>query len=248
MRRRGLGVGAIHRQQQTEAKYKEKSAEIAKEQLTKLSQQMEVFREKLQEFAIKHKKDIRKDPNFRRAFQTMCANVGVDPLHSSSNFWTKMLGVGDIYYELAVQVIEICIALNHQTGGVMPIDELYSRLIRSRKASSKSEADIAIDDIVRAIEKISALGSGIQVIKCKDTYLVYSLSREVDLDQNEVIKLAQEYDGRITAIQLIDKLKWSINKSEKVLNNLTMEGIVWVDVPKPEADKIYWFPGLFKRI
>ena len=155
----------MHRQQQTEAKYKEKSAEIAKEQLAKLSQQMEVFRGNLQEFAIKHKKDIRKDPNFRRAFQTMCANVGVDPLHSSTNFWTKMLGVGDIYYELAIQVVEICMALNHRTGGVMDINELYGRLIRSRKASSKSEADISVDDIVRAIEKIAILGNGIQLIK-----------------------------------------------------------------------------------
>lgn len=241
-------MGAVQRQQQTESKYREKSAEIAKEQLAKLSEQMEVFRSKLQEFSIKHKKDIRKDPNFRRAFQKMCSNVGVDPLSSSTNFWTSILGVGDIYYEIAIQVVEICMALNHQTGGVMDINELYNRLLRSRKASSKSEADISVDDIVRAIEKIAILGNGIQLIKCKNTYLVNSLSSEVNMEQNEVIKLAQESSGQVSAQLLITKLNWSQTKAEKALNELTMEGIVWVDESGRGKETIYWFPGLFKII
>lgn len=248
-RRTGLGgVGAIQKQKQAESKYKEKSAEIAQQQLTKLSEQMEVFREKLQEFAIKHKKDIRKDPEFRRAFQMMCANVGVDPLHSSTNFWTKMLGVGDIYYELAVQVVEICMALNHRTGGVMDIGELYQRLLRSRKASSKSDADISVDDVERAIEKMAILGNGIQLIKCRSTSIVQSTSSELNLDQNEVIKLAQELEGRVTAPVLCEKLSWSATKAERALNDLTMEGVVWVDEPGPgrTGSTAYWFPGLFK--
>ena len=34
----------------------------------------------------------------------MCASIGVDPLASSKGFWSEMLGVGDFYYELGVQV------------------------------------------------------------------------------------------------------------------------------------------------
>lgn len=41
---------------------------------------METFKKNLQEFAQKHRKDIRKDPTFRAHFQKMCANIGVDPL------------------------------------------------------------------------------------------------------------------------------------------------------------------------
>ncbi len=37
-------------------------------------------------------------------FQEMCTTIGVDPLASSKGFWSEMLGVGDFYYELAVQV------------------------------------------------------------------------------------------------------------------------------------------------
>ena len=34
----------------------------------------------------------------------MCTSIGVDPLASSKGFWSEMLGFGDFYYELAVQV------------------------------------------------------------------------------------------------------------------------------------------------
>lgn len=34
----------------------------------------------------------------------MCANVGVDPLSSNKGMWTQLLGFGDFYYELGVQV------------------------------------------------------------------------------------------------------------------------------------------------
>jgi ESCRT-II complex subunit VPS22 len=41
---------------------------------------MDVFKTNLQEFAQKHRKDIRKDATFRAHFQRMCTNIGVDPL------------------------------------------------------------------------------------------------------------------------------------------------------------------------
>ena len=40
----------------------------------------------------------------------MCANVGVDPLVSNQSTWAQLLGLGDFYYELGVQVIEACLA------------------------------------------------------------------------------------------------------------------------------------------
>jgi ESCRT-II complex subunit VPS22 len=45
-----------------------------------LQNQMDMFKTNLQEFAQKHRKDIRKDPTFRAHFQRMCTNIGVDPL------------------------------------------------------------------------------------------------------------------------------------------------------------------------
>jgi len=41
---------------------------------------MEAFRTNLEEFATKHREEIRKNPQFRSQFQQMCAAIGVDPL------------------------------------------------------------------------------------------------------------------------------------------------------------------------
>lgn len=38
-------------------------------------------------------------------------------LIAGKGFWSEMLGVGDFYYELGVQIIEVCLALKHRNGG-----------------------------------------------------------------------------------------------------------------------------------
>lgn len=37
---------------------------------------------------------------------------------AGKGFWSEMLGVGDFYYELGVQIIEVCLALKHRNGGL----------------------------------------------------------------------------------------------------------------------------------
>lgn len=45
-----------------------------------MSKQLETFKTNLEEFASKHKQEIRKSSQFRVQFQEMCATIGVDPL------------------------------------------------------------------------------------------------------------------------------------------------------------------------
>ena len=47
---------------------------------SQMSKQIDTFRDHLENFAAKHKDDIRKDAEFRVQFQEMCASIGVDPL------------------------------------------------------------------------------------------------------------------------------------------------------------------------
>ena len=150
-------------------------------QLTELSGQLATFQTNLETFAREHKAEIRKDPEFRRHFQVsnpertamlivlmmltmlmvtmvvqeMCASIGVDPLASGKGFWSNMLDIGDFYYELGVQIVEVpgvplvltlhclpglpdeaipqvCMASAHKTGGLMELGELRQRLIRAR--------------------------------------------------------------------------------------------------------------------
>uniref|UniRef100_A0A8C5S858 Vacuolar-sorting protein SNF8 n=1 Tax=Laticauda laticaudata TaxID=8630 RepID=A0A8C5S858_LATLA len=125
MHRRGVGAGAIA---------KKKLAEVRSFflQRSEMSKQLETFKSNLEEFASKHKQEIRKNPEFRVQFQNMCATIGVDPLASGKGFWSEMLGVGDFYYELGVQIIEVCLALKHRNGGLIILDELHQQVLKGR--------------------------------------------------------------------------------------------------------------------
>lgn len=240
-------MGAVHKQQQTEDKYKSKRDELANEQIVKLSEQMTEFRSKLQQFAQKYKKDIKKDAEFRRKFQTMCATVGVDPLQSSANFWTKLLGVGDFYYELAVQVIEVCMSTSHRNGGLIGINELHSRVLQSRnsgKQSKGSEIEITVDDLLRSIDKLSKLGSGLKVLSCGKTYIIQSVPSELSLDQNLIIQKAETNNGSVSLSLIVSELKWSEERALKAINDMIMEGLVWIDKQAPNGQTLYWFAGL----
>lgn len=59
--------------------------------MTQLSRQVDTFKKNLEEFAYKHRDEIKRDANFRKQFQDMCANIGVDPLSTSKGFWSEML-------------------------------------------------------------------------------------------------------------------------------------------------------------
>ena len=43
----------------------------------------------------------------------------MDSLSSNKGFWVDVLGVGDFHYELAIQIVNICIALKAKNGGFL---------------------------------------------------------------------------------------------------------------------------------
>ena len=79
---------------------------MAADQLQHMIKQMTVFKTNLEDFAVKHRTDLKKNPEFRAHFQQMCAQIGVDPLASSKGYWAQTLGVGDYYYELGRHMLE----------------------------------------------------------------------------------------------------------------------------------------------
>lgn len=241
-------MSAIDASKRHDAKFQEKSNELAENQLAKLSEQMEVFRQYLQTFATKHRKAIRKDPEFRRQFQQMCAAVGVDPLQSSSNFWTKLLGVGDFYYELAIQIVEVCMATSHRTGGFIQLSELVKRVKASRNVakirSNSSSDEIEEQDVLKAIEKLSVLGGGIRAIKSNDTYIIQSVPSELSMDSTVVMQQAQKNGGHVDINSLVRTLNWTQQRTEKILNEMVREGVVWLDKQAPGNNVWFWFPGL----
>ncbi|RLN78683.1 hypothetical protein BBJ28_00024518, partial [Nothophytophthora sp. Chile5] len=132
MRRRGVGIGAVRKKQEQTKQFTEVGEQIVEANLSHVSSQLELFRTNLQQFAIKYKNNIKKDPDFRRKFQVMCAKIGVDPLASKKGFWSELLDVGDFYYELAVQIIEVCIITRPKNGGLIGMSDLLRLLGKKR--------------------------------------------------------------------------------------------------------------------
>lgn len=103
---------------------------MAGEQLEQLKELYGKFKTSLESFAKKHQKEISKNPVLRVHFQKMCATIGVDPLASSKGFWAEILGIGDFYFELGVKIVEACIKMKEQTGGLVELTTLKRKLTK----------------------------------------------------------------------------------------------------------------------
>lgn len=249
MRRNRHGIGALQKDKQKLELFQQKGTSLAKEELEKLTAQMSEFKSNLERFAKNHKSDIKKNGEFRRHFQQMCAVAGVDPLRSSSNFWVKLLGVGDYFYELAIQIVEVFLSTNHRNGGIMSIEELQSRVIASRNVSKnanlRSTETITTEDILEAIKKLKVLGSNIKEIPTRNnSYVIHATPAELNSSHIDITQVAHSSKGHVSKPMLREKLNWSDERIEKSLDELIMEGMVWVDNQGPGGEILYWFPGL----
>lgn len=238
-RNRLVGIGALQKDKQRQELFQQKGADLAKEELNKLSSQMGEFKTNLEKFASKYKSDIRKNGEFRRYFQLMCAATGVDPLRSSANFWVKLLGVGDFYYELAIQIVEIFLSTSNLNGGVLSIEELHSRVMASRGGDP-----ITKEDILEAIKKLKVLGSNIREVQTNNSYLIHATPAELNSDHIDITRLAHSSNGRVSQSLVRDQLNWSDERTMKAIEELIMEGMVWVDSQGPDNETLYWFPGI----
>ncbi|CAG9762965.1 unnamed protein product [Ceutorhynchus assimilis] len=245
--RRRAGLGAIQKQKLEQEKYKDKSNEIQENQFEQMSKQLEFFKTNLEEFASKHKNEIKKNPEFRRQFQEMCASIGVDPLSSGKGFWS-VLGIGDFYYELAVQIVEVCLATNDKNGGLISLEELRTRLINAR-GQRKEHQEISKDDLLRAAQKLKIFGSGFNVIPYgKGKFMVQSVPGELSMDHSAILTQASASNRAYVSVNFLRKeLSWETERSQNALENLVNQGLAWVDLQEPTHEKLYYFPSLFNE-
>ncbi|KAG6634589.1 vacuolar protein sorting-associated protein 22 homolog 1 isoform X2 [Carya illinoinensis] len=153
--RRRPGIGGLQNAATARDQYRLLGENVAKIRTDLMKEQLATFRSQLEEFARKHKNDIRKNPAFRSQFHEMCAKVGVDPLASNKGFWAELLGIGDFYYELGVQIVDICLATRPHNGGLINLQELCN-VLRQRRKSDRGA--VSEDDCLRAISKLKAQG------------------------------------------------------------------------------------------
>jgi ESCRT-II complex subunit VPS22 len=244
--RRRPGIAAIQKQRLEQEKYRDKGNVIQENQLEQMTKQLAVFQTNLEEFAAKHKNEIKRNPEFRKQFQEMCASIGVDPLASSKGFWS-ILGIGDFYHELSVQIVEVCLATNYKNGGLISLGELRRRLIKARGKSTQHQ-DINNEDLLCAAKKLKIFGNGFSIIEVrKGEYLVQSVPGELNMDHTAVLQLASKQSKPCVSIYLLrDQLKWDPGRAKKALDHMIKEGLAWIDA-KNKGETLYWFPSMFNE-
>ena len=189
--RRRPGIAGIQQRRDASVALRVVGEDAERQHLEAMRAQLGRFRASLEAFALKHKAEIRADPVFRAQFHKMCANVGVDPLASNKGFWTELLGFGDFYYELGVQVAEACLASKAQDGGLCELRRLMSSVLARRGAAAQPVSE---DDLLRAIERLQCLGGGWKVRTGGGKKVIRSVPVEFSPDQSEVIRIAAEGD------------------------------------------------------
>lgn len=190
---------------------------------------------------MKYKEQLKKDPEFRQYFNELCSKIGVDPLVSSKGFWGQLLGVGDFYYELGVQIVEICIQTRPINGGLMDIDDALVALRKKRGLNGKA---LNKDDIERAVSQLHVLGSGFQIIRLGKRKMLQSVPYQLSNDHTAVLELAQG-NNFVTLEDILSRLHWTEDRANLVLSELLEEGMAWIDIDPTTKQHLYWFPTLY---
>uniref|UniRef100_A0A7S4HBP0 Vacuolar-sorting protein SNF8 n=2 Tax=Guillardia theta TaxID=55529 RepID=A0A7S4HBP0_GUITH len=203
-----------------------------------------VFQSKLEEFARKHKNEIIRNPDFRSKFNSMCAAIGVDPLASNKGFWGA-LGMGDFYYELGIQMIQVCLERRSQSGGLDSVEEVLSAL-RARRGPRAQQ--INAEDLERSVKCLKGLGKSLEIISIKGKgKVIQSVPCELSQDHTAILELAS-HSGHTSVGDLISLLEWPENRAVSAVNFLLDEGMAWIDKQNDGKWPLIWFPSLFQGL
>jgi ESCRT-II complex subunit VPS22 len=197
------GLGKFHQQKQMQDAFAKTGQKIEQESLEQIKEQLKIFSQNLEQFGNKYKDDIKFNPDFREKFYTMCKEIGVDPLASTS-LWNKNLNLTEFYYNLAIQIITISLAFRDQKGALIELNELRNILISHRKSN-----DISVTDIEKAIESVTELKCGFQIVNLKNSRAVMTIPMQLSNETNVLMQIASECKGCLGFTYLYSKTNMS---------------------------------------
>ncbi|ORY26249.1 putative negative regulation of transcription by glucose-related protein [Naematelia encephala] len=250
--RKGAGISALSRHAATNSSYSALSNTISASQLSTLETSLSSFKAALLAFASAHRDDIRSDPAFRHQFQKMCAAIGVDPLAATGSgsgsgssggrgiggWWSDALGLGEWQYELAVQVVDICVSTRERNGGLLAIDELVKRLTSMR--GGVGAGVVTAEDVSRSLILLKPLCAGYSTHTIGGIKYVRSIPRELDTDQSLLLILANDTGGKLTEDTVKAQTGWSDVRVRTAMDDCVMrEGLGWIDQQAPGGRDVW---------
>lgn len=275
MSRRTAGYSSLQRHLDSTASYATLSHSVSESQTAILTSQLSTFQSALSTFSTQHRHKILSSPSFRTHFSQLCAELGVDPLGGGQKgLWDKM-GVGDWYYALGVQVVDVCLRARERGGGLVPMEEVLREVMKLRrggagagagggggegkgKAASTTTAaatsEVTEGDVQRAIAVLEPLGCGYEILTLASSggkKVVRCSPGGLDRDSLVVVEAASSTRrGCVTRDELAAfSAGWETERVVRALEKALMDdGMVWVDEQAGglgETDRVYWAPGLF---
>src|SRR3989338_4968505 len=158
-----VGIGGLRREQHLREAAQRVGDDLAAAELAEMTRLMAAFRAQLGAFAERHRAAVSRDADLRQQLQRMCVAVGVDALASNKGFMARVLGLGDFYYSIAVQVVELCMRSRPANGGLVALDDLLAQLNARRAAAGLHPA--SGEDVERALDAPAAPGPGFAVLQ-----------------------------------------------------------------------------------
>ncbi|KTB18812.1 Vacuolar-sorting protein SNF8 [Nakaseomyces glabratus] len=216
--------------------YKNVSSNILERQSLELEQQLEVFQGRLIDFAKKHNKDLKANPEFRSRFLRMCSSIGIDPLEIFEKD-QHLFNVDDFYYETSVKIIEVCRETKDMNGGVISFDELRNGYFKN--------LNVTMEDLEKSIDMIQVLDGGFKVFSIRGKKFLRSVPNEITGDQTKILEVCSIM-GYASISLLRANFQWDAVRGRSVLEDMAANGMLWID-NQAGNEILYWDPSWIMR-
>ncbi|KAM9927959.1 hypothetical protein OXX80_010153 [Metschnikowia pulcherrima] len=212
-----------------------------------LSAQLSVFQSALTNIAIERGDAIRDNPVFRHEFNKICSQMGVDPLELLILRDSRLKKSDKFFVGLGVRMVEICQETRNINGGLMPVTELQSRL----QESVSVPLTVSEEDIRKALDSLISLGKGYETILINNKQWIKFSGptgpETISNYQKKVYELCEFMGGHVTYRLLRDNLGWDNVRSRTVVEEMIMNGFLWVDSQGPSGASQFWEPSWISK-
>ncbi|KAG7192220.1 uncharacterized protein KQ657_001938 [Scheffersomyces spartinae] len=228
---------------------------INERQSSQLSTQLSVLQSAIVNFSVDHRETIRVNSEFRTKFTRLCQQVGIDPvallIHSLGAGISDGVDKPQEYYTiLLLRIVEVCQETRAMNGGLISLKELRSQL-NTTSGTSVLELKVTDNDVTKCIEVLKELGNGYEIMQSNNSsWLRFSSitggsSKDggISVDQRNIYEMCLFTGGFVTYRLLHDNYGWDVTRCATIIEEMIMEGLLWLDTQGLKGEWQYWEPS-----
>ena len=238
-----MGLRNIEEKLKRENKLRDKGADLALKELESMISSIKSLNDQLKTIEKKYGSELRSNPQLVAKITAireelgLPSELGIFEKKDKPGLIDKLTG-GGFYDQLALQILDIGKKSLKDTGGVMSFSELIKRVQELYQGHI-----ISINDIQKSLQileknnllaKIEILDSGFKII--------HFVTQELSPDMNEVLKLANKYNGQLSREKIILETGWTLDRINRIMLYLEEKQII-VKEENLEGTT-YYFPGI----